>query len=192
MAASEVSICNSAMQKLGAKRITALSEDSRNARECNACYTTLRDKLLRKHPWKFAIKRASLTPHATAPISDFLYAFPLPADCLRLLLPERQNLDWQRESHEGAQAILTNDGDSIDIRYVYRVTDPNQFDACFVEALASLIAAQTCEVITQSNEKKSDAKDDYNLAIAEAKKTNAFEAEAQDPAPSSWETARLG
>lgn len=192
MAASEVSICNLALQKLGAKRITALTEDSRNARECNACYTTLRDKELRKHPWKFAIKRAALTPLETAPAFDFRRAFPLPADCLRLLLPAREGLDWERETQDGVQVILTNDGDSINIRYVARVEDPNQFDTGFVEALAAKMAWNMAEVLTQSNEKKSDAADEYRVAIADAKKSNAFEAEAQDPAPSSWETARLG
>jgi len=192
MAASEVSICNAALQKLGATRITALTDNNKNARECNACYADLRDKELRKHPWKFATKRATLTPHATAPAFDYLYAFPLPADCLRLLLPNRENLDWQREVHEGVQAVLTNESSSLEIRYIYRVTDPNQFDECFKDALAMRMAETMCEVLTQSNEKKADAKDDYKKAIAEAKKTNAFESEAQDPPPSSWETARLG
>jgi hypothetical protein len=34
------------------------------------------------------------------------------------------------------QVILTNDGSSINIRYIARVTDPTQFDVAFVEALA--------------------------------------------------------
>jgi len=191
MAASEVSICNLALQKLGAKRITALTEDSNNARQCNACYETLRDKELRKHPWKFAITRATLTPLATAPLFDYDYAFPLPADCLRVLLPNRENLDWKLETQSGQRVILTNDGDSINIRYIYRATDPNQFDTCFVEALAAKIAWHTCEQITQSNEKKATAKEDYKTAIADAKKTDAFEDEPQDAPRSSWETARL-
>lgn len=191
MAASEVSICNLALQKLGAKRITALTEDSNNARQVNACYATLRDKELRQHPWKFAIKRAVLTPSATAPAFDYTYAFPLPSDCLRLLLPNRANLDWKRETQDGQQVILTNEGDSLNIRYIARITDPNQFDVSFVEALASKIAENCCEQITQSNEKKDRAENDHRVAIAEARKTDAFEDTSQDPPPSSWETGRL-
>lgn len=191
MAASEVSICNLALQKLGAKRITSLTDDSNNARQCNACYTTLRDKELRVHPWKFAVTRAVLTPLADAPAFDFTYAFPLPSDCLRVLLPNRSNLDWQRETQDGQQVILTNDGNSINLRYISRVTDPTQFDVAFIEALASKIAWNCCEQITQSNEKKAVAEKDYKTAISEASKTDAFEDEAQDPPPSSWETARM-
>lgn len=192
MAASEVSICNLALQKLGAKRITALTEDSNNARQCNACYETLRDKELRAHPWLFAITRAVLTPSATPPAFDYLYAFPLPADCLRLLLPNRSMLDWVVETQDGQRVILTNDGDSINIRYIKRVTDPNQYDPNFVIMLACQIAWHTCEQITQSNEKKAVAEQDYKTARAEAKKINAFEDEPQDAPASSWETARLG
>lgn len=191
MAASEVSICNLALQKLGAKRITALTEDSNNARQVNACYESLRDRELRLHPWKFAITRATLTPSATAPAFDYAYAFPLPADCLRLLLPaDRPLLDWKRETQGGQQVILTNEGDSLEIRYIARVTDPNQFDPAFVEMLACKIAWNCCEQITNSNEKKHDALDDYKLARADAKKVDAFEDEATEAPLSSWETAR--
>lgn len=191
MAASEVSICNLALQKLGAKRITSLTEDSNNARQVNACYATLRDKELRIHPWKFAITRAVLTPAATAPLFDYTYAFPVPSDCLRVLLPARQNLDWKRETQGSQQVILTNDGNSINVRYIARVEDPTQFDVAFVEALAAKIAMNCCEQITQSNDKKAGAKEDYKMAISEAAKTDAFEDESQDPPPSAWETGRL-
>jgi hypothetical protein len=191
MAASEVSICNLALQKLGARRITALTEDSNNARQVNACYATLRDKELRANPWNFAIKRATLTPLATAPLFDYLYAFPIPADCLRVYRPNRSSLDWRRETQDDQQVILTNDGDSINIRYAARIVDPNLYDVCFVEALASKIAWHCCEQITQSNEKKATAAADYKAAIADAKKTDAFEDMAEDAPPSSWETARF-
>ena len=49
--ASKVEIANRALQKLGAKRIASLSEDSRNARAINAAYDTLREAELRAHTW---------------------------------------------------------------------------------------------------------------------------------------------
>ena len=55
--ASEVDICNRALSKLGAARITSLTEDSVNARACNAMYESVRDAELRAHPWNFAMKR---------------------------------------------------------------------------------------------------------------------------------------
>ena len=41
--ASVVQICNSALNQLGASSITALTENSKNARICNERYETIRD-----------------------------------------------------------------------------------------------------------------------------------------------------
>lgn len=56
-AGSDTGIANVALARLGAKRISAISEDTENARLINAVYGTLRDEVLRAHPWNFAIKR---------------------------------------------------------------------------------------------------------------------------------------
>lgn len=190
MATSDVSICNLALQILGASRITSLTEDSRNARACNACYEAMRDAELRVYPWRFAITRAVLTPSATAPLFDYTYAFPLPADCLRVLLPNRARLDWKRETQGGVQVILTNDGTSINLRYLKRVTDPAQFDPAFVKMVASSMADFMCEQITQSNEKKKDADAKYEKARAEARRNDAFETISDTAPEDSWVSAQ--
>src|SRR6185295_6001484 len=154
MATSDVSICNLALQKLGAARIVSLSENSRNAKSVSACYTEQRDLELRKYLWNFAKKRATLAPSSTAPAFTFAKAFPLPPDYLRLIKPARLGLDWHVEQHDGALAILTNDGTTLNIRYIAVVTNPVLFDPCFVEMLACKIAWHCCEDITQSNTKK--------------------------------------
>jgi hypothetical protein len=187
MATSDVSICNLALQKLGAARITALTDDSRNARSCNACYTLERDKELRAHPWTFATKRIVLAPDATAPAFDFDYAFSIPQDCLRILPPNTYALDWKFESNK----ILTNAGDTLNLVYTARIEDPTVYDPCFVEALACKMAWHMCEEITQSNQKKADVASEYKFAIADAKKSNAFEKLSDTPPEDSWVAARL-
>jgi len=47
--ASVVDICNGALNQLGATTILSLTEDSKNARLCNARYTQVRDALFRSH-----------------------------------------------------------------------------------------------------------------------------------------------
>ncbi len=190
MATSDVSVCNLALQKLGAARIVSLTEDSRNARSVNACYEALRDAEIRRYKWGFAKTRATLAPSAIEPDHTYLYAFPLPADCLRLLPPARNGLDWQVESHEGANAILTNDGDTLEIEYLKRVTDPTKFDPCFVEMLAAKIAWHCCEEITQSNAKKEAINTEYRDLRAEARRMNAFEYTAEEAPEDPWLAAR--
>ena len=82
---SETEICNRALQKLGAQRIADLDEGTKNARECKACYSILRDAELRAHPWNFAITREQLAADAMAPAFGRARAFPLPSGFLRLL-----------------------------------------------------------------------------------------------------------
>lgn len=173
--ASEVSICNRALQKLGAKRITSLTEDAVNARACNVAYESLRDALLRMHPWVFAIARAALAADATAPDWGRANAFQLPSDYVRMLRPypedNANNIDWQVEG----QKILTDDSDPIYLRYISRVTDPNLMDPLFREALAAYMAVELCEELTQSNTKKASLMTDFEKSIATAKRNNAFE-----------------
>ena len=185
MATSVVAIWNLALQKVGQSRIVSVDEDNNNARHCSACYEALRKVELRKAAWNFAIKRAILAPSVTAPLFTYTYAFPIPTNALRILLPPRLGLDWKIESHEGAEAILTNDGDVLNIRYIEDVTDTTRFDANFVEMLACRMGWNMAEILTQSNTKKEALQAEYKEHRNEARKMNAFEkipeAEPEDP-----------
>ena len=188
--ADEVSIANLALQKLGAERITSLTQDHVNARAVNNCYEQLRDKELRLHVWNFAKTRTTLAPSATEPDFGFLFAFPLPSDYLRLLPPKRLGLDWRIENHNGTRAILTNDGNTLEIVYIARITDPTRFDDAFIEAFAAKLAWHMAEELTQSNTKKDDAKLEYRDAMREARRINAFENISQEEPEDPWLAAR--
>lgn len=190
MATSNVAICNLALQKLGASRISALDDDSKNARECNACFEHLRNSELRRHNWNFARKRTTLAPSAVDPDFDYDYAFPVPADFLKLLPPAVHELDWRIESHEDQTCILTNDGNSLEINYIAKITDPTKFDPSFDEMLACRIADHLCEALTQSNTKAVKAMEDYKTARAEARRNNAFENISEEAPEDPWLAAR--
>lgn len=188
--ASEVGICNRALQKLGAKRITSLSEDSVNARACNVAFESLRDFELREHSWSFAIKRSSLAADSVAPAWGRANSFQLPSDCLKVLPPypemNRNDIDWQIEGRK----ILTNDKAPLLVRYIAQVIDPNEMDAAFKETLACRIALELCEEITQSNTKKDALLKDYEMTVRRAKKANAIENAPGTPPEDTWVTGR--
>lgn len=191
MAASDTSICNLALQLLGDARIGSLTEGTSVARAFVDCYEQKRDALLSAYNWKFAIKRATLAPSGVEPDFDYDYAFPLPSDCLRPLLPkDRTELDWSIEQHENVPAILTNDGATLEVRYISRVTNPAIYPPTFIDALAASLAEHLCERITQSNQKKADAAAAYKKAIAMARRTNAFLQFPEDPPEDPWLAAR--
>lgn len=189
--ASDVDICNRALQKLGAKRISSLSQDSTNARSCALAYPIVRDKLLRAHFWNFAIKRAELAASGSAPSWGRANSYQLPSDFLKMAphYPEfnPNDLDWVIE---GTQ-VLSNDAGPIHVRYVARITTPGLFDSYFCEALATDLAYELCEEITQSNGKKQGLLQDKRDIIVDAKLANAFDNVASQPPEDTYVTCRL-
>lgn len=143
--ASVVGICNRALSKLGAIRITSLEDESKEARACSAAYEDVRDAVLRDHPWNCATVRASLAKLAAAPDWGFANQYQWPADCLGIHEVDT-TLAWKVEGRR----ILTDAGAPLRIRYAQAVTDPNQFDAAFREALAARLATEMAEELTQS------------------------------------------
>lgn len=189
--ASVVEICNRALQKLGAKRISDIDEDSINARACKACYETLRDALLEAHPWSFAIQRFSLAADANAPSWGRANSFTVPTSTLRVLPPYPEDNSPYRDWIMEDKKILTDEGAPLDVRCVVQVTDANKMHVLFREALSTKMAFEMCEELTQSNTKKADLKDDLRTAIAEAKKRSAIESVPVESVKDTWETGRV-
>ena len=185
---SKVDICNRALQKLGAKRIVSLDDAGvPNAARCKAAFDMVRDQELRKRAWCFAIKRAQLPADADAPVWGFDNSFTLPADYIRILQTPDDVTDWQVENGK----ILTNDSAPLNVRYVARIDDTTLYDPNFIEAVASKLAYELCEEVTQSNSKLANLAADYKATISEAGRLNAFEKYPESPPTDDWLTARL-
>lgn len=204
---SKTDVCNRALQKLGAKRISAVTDETPSARACNLAYDIIRRSELRKRVWNFAIARASLPADVPAPDWGRSNSFTLPSDFLRLAESYPEQLtndvnvvgvsvaftaeftgmkDWVIEQRK----ILTNDNAPLQIRYVFDVTDTTLFDPIFSEALSTAMAYEMCEELTQSNTKKSDIGKAYEEIIDEAHLANSIEVAPADPPPDTWLAAR--
>jgi hypothetical protein len=197
---SETSICNSACVKLGAELIITRADGNNRARALNARFDQVRDAELRKHRWKFAIKRAALPALADAPLSDYDFQYQLPVDFLRLIeggditavvdLSDCRNLGSNELYSIEGDRILTNLGAPLNIRYIARITDTALFDPAFEEAFASKLAFECCERITQSDSKKDSCRQDYKEAIRAAVRANALEQASRSQADAEWVVAR--
>ena len=144
--ASVVDICNGALNQLGATTILSLTEDSKNARLCNARYTQVRDALFRSHPWNCLQKRIEIAADTDTPAWGFSSQYTLPADCLRLL----RILDYDSNHKVEGRKILSN-ASSMKILYVARITDPNEYDELLRETLSAALAADIAYAITSNN-----------------------------------------
>jgi len=144
--ASVVDICNGALNQLGASTILSLTEDSKNARLCNARYTQVRDSIFRSHPWNCLQKRIQLPADTETPAWGFSYQYTLPSDCLRLL----RILDYDSSHKVEGRKIVTNNS-SMKILYVARIEDPNEYDELLRETLSAALAADIAYAVTSSN-----------------------------------------
>jgi hypothetical protein len=179
MAQSTVDCCNSALQKLGAASILSLTDNGREARQCSIAFDSNRRSELRKYRWNFAITRAVLAPDSVAPTFDYTYAFTLPSDCLRILLPRDADLDWVLEGRK----ILTNLGPVLNLRYIADITDTTLWDSAFYDMVAISMAIDMCEALTNSTSKKATLDREYEDCRNCARLNNSFEqmsAEAPD------------
>jgi hypothetical protein len=149
MAITEVSIANSALIKIGADRITALSDDNKRAILCNEQFAKLRDEVLQAHLWNFAMARIEIAADATAPAFEYEKRFLLPSDVLRVFFvyPMEDEIEWKREG----QYILSNEA-SMQIVYIKKIEDTSLFSPIFAECLALRLAQELAYPIVQSTQ----------------------------------------
>lgn len=198
--ASVIQIANRALTKLGAARIISLGDDNKQSRAVLSCFDDLRDDELRSHRWSFAMKRTSLAADSEAPAFGFTYAYTLPADFLRLDLVNDEFPAVVMDNYIGVETndytiegkkILANMAAPLKLRYIARIEDPNQMDVNFREALSCRIAAELAEDLTQSNQKRELAWNEYKQAVSRAVRTNAIEKPPMMQGDNQWIMSRL-
>lgn len=69
MAIDNLEVANNALIRLGAKKISVLTEDSDRARLCNSFVHLVRRQTLRAHPWNVALKRTMLNTFPNASLN---------------------------------------------------------------------------------------------------------------------------
>lgn len=180
---SVVDICNEAMDLLGAATITSLTENSKEARLCNRRFETVRDSVLRSHPWNVAVTRASLAQDSVGPAFGFIYQYTLPTNpyCLRLLSFWNSNVNNEVAAYDSqvmykveGRKILSNE-DTCNIVYVGRIEDTESYDSMLSSTIASALAAETAYAVTGSSNIAQLMEQRYQNKLREARSADATE-----------------
>ena len=147
--ATGVSICSNALLMLGSQTINDFADEENldRAKLCSNLYPTVRDDMLRSHPWNCCIKRAVLAPDAVAPLFGYSHAFELPADFSRVL--EVGSNGCQIDYLVEGRTIQANTT-VLELRYVFRNEVENTWDAHLVKLVTLAMAAAMAYPITQS------------------------------------------
>ncbi len=186
MPTTDVSIGNRALQRLGATRISSLTQDNPNARSINSAYDPLRQRILRSYNWNFAKARASVAADATQTAWGALNRYQVPNDFIHLIRPSNR-VDWTIEG----RFIISADGSPLQFMYIFDETNTANFDPLFSEAFACLLAYECCEEITGSTDKRQLLRVDLKDIIQTARTINSFERDADLAPPDDWLVAML-
>lgn len=171
-------VANMALGILVEAPIESLDDDNKAARLLNLHYETTRQSELTKQAWSFAIFRSEVERDPDAPTSsEYRYGYAIPDDALRVLpLTDTGEasgirIPWKQEGG----LILTNYESPRLVRYIGNLTDPGDWNALFVEALAARLAMKIAMPLTQKSSILQGAKVVYDEAVAEARRINAIE-----------------
>jgi hypothetical protein len=129
-------ICNLALSRLGARRISSYEADTTTeATSCRLHFEPVRDGLLRRHQWDFA-KAISMLSKLPEPVSvRYEAAWQLPGDCVRVIRLQagrREVTDFTRHG----RLLLAADFEALELEYISSAVPIVEWDSLFVDALA--------------------------------------------------------
>lgn len=190
MTVSVVSICNRALDLLGADPITSLEDGSKSANLCLRNFDSIRDAVLRSYPWNSAMRRAQLPALAEAPAWGFSYQYllptgPEPARCLRVC-----RVDGCDEYRVEGRRLLTDTAPPLAILYIGEITDPADFDPLLSDAIAARLAVYLAANITESASRVEAMRAHYRDTLALARTADAQEGTPELLDPDIWLASR--
>lgn len=187
--ASVVGICNRALALIGEEPITALTDESEAARRCDLLYPDTRDAVLRAHPWNAAVARAELAALSTAPAFGYSHQHSLPSDCVRLLRLKADDRRIEFKVEAGRRVL--SDTTPLQILYVKRIEDPNEFDILLIDAIAARLAHDLAYALAGSASLAGQMWEIYQRKLVEARKADAQEGTAEQFQADEWLDARF-
>ena len=155
--ATKISIINRALRRIGAGRIESVDDDDEKARAAKDVWDDVREDLLCRFPWHFALKTAGPLAQLSTTDPRWLYSFSLPADCLK---PIRIIADGMETDDDGnvtygtfsstfpdvkydiTGTTLSCDLEEPVLHYIYDLTDPTKFSPNFAAAFSLAMAVE--------------------------------------------------
>lgn len=165
MALTSVSICNMALTRIGANRISSLTQDTENARIANLIYDFIVDGVLASYAWPCASTRARLAQLTSTPAYEYAYQYQLPSNpyCLKPLSIYPTG-DYKVEG----RLLLANQTE-VYLRYIGRLTSASDFSPYVARTLIAKLAIEFSGRVANALNLKRTLETEYNIAFARAK-----------------------
>jgi hypothetical protein len=192
-------ICNLALAYLAKGRITSLTQNTEDARQCAMHYDHCRRLLLRSYRWGFArrIKKLALSA-SSVPGWEYVYGYPSSCLSVRFVFTEdgAERKEMTKDEYEVAVVdgvkVLCTDVEEAWCEYTEDVTEVAKMTEEFVEALARYLAASMAVVLTGNDGMMNMNYQLMQTALAQAQTEAAREREQTPKWPTKYAEARFG
>lgn len=174
---SEVQICSNGLLLIGSHPISSFNDDGDPALLCSNLWPTVRDAVLRSHPWNCARKRVALAADAVAPDFDWAHRFQLPGDFLRAWTVGREDDSPSWEIENGY--ILMDDAICY-LRYIRQLQDVTKYDALLTLAMTSGMAAALAYPVTKSQSNQDAMVKLHQFHLKQARTADGMEGTGED------------
>lgn len=179
MTIANVDVANMALDILTEAPITALTDDVKAARLLNRHFDQTVKAEQRAHKWTFAIATASLTVTTDLGTDSgtLRYKYTPPTDALRLLPLkyddqfEAVGINW--EQRDGF--LYSDQSGPRTIRYIKYISDPNLWDALFLDVVVAALAIKAAHPLTGKASMIQIAQGAYDRALMKAYRNAAIE-----------------
>jgi len=154
--ASWTQICNRALGRLGSNTIADLADGTKEAEYCGRFLPEAIEYVLGQWDFKFARKRLRLAPNAEKPEFGWDYQFNYPMDCIRLIKVyggfSKRPEESEYVPYEVENGKILCDSDALQIIYIARPDDPNQFPQTVRKAVSTHLAYLLSTAIASSEQ----------------------------------------
>ena len=175
MPSTDVEICNQALMHIGSTvQISALSDNNKQARQCQRIYDQAVDYVLDQLWWPFATKVATLGLVQTEPNKFWSYEYRYPSDAIHLRYITHESVwqgllvPYQLSDDATARLIWTDQQDACAV-YTERVTTTTRWSATFCDALSYRIASLVAMPIVGDKGLVADMNNKFEIYINQAK-----------------------
>jgi len=184
--ATELSIRNLALRRLGVEAVDDLLDDSNRNRIMTDLYDQVRQSALEEFPWPFAIKRKTLClDNGEIPDFEYTKAHELPDDYLRAI-SEFNDHEYMREG-----AFILSNSDEIKMRYIADVSDTAKFNPLFIKVFYLMLAHEAAYSLIQDKALKSGLLEELNMVFSKARSYASQESTPKDYEIDDFLTVRL-
>ena len=164
--ASKVDICNFALSRLGSSSITSLTDNTIEAKACNLLYDDLADEVMVEGEWTTTVVRTDLAQTTNTPTYEFSLEYQLPVSPFALrVLSIDEGIPGANNYRIEGDKLLTN-LTSVNIRYIGRITDTQQYGVLLQRAIVARLALELSYRLTGDKAFSATLQDQYNNVLA--------------------------